>query len=79
VILFQSVIVIVIGLYKRHEIHYRENKNDKQILIHKAKKHIGMCVWCLYIACAPHQVLKFSPDQRILGTHTEELELRVLD
>jgi hypothetical protein len=55
VILFQSVIVIVIviGLYKRYEIHYRENKNDKQILIHKAKRHTGMCFWCLCIACAP--------------------------
>jgi hypothetical protein len=31
VIFFQSiiVIVIVIGLYKRYEIHQRENKNDK--------------------------------------------------
>ena len=43
------------------------------------KKHIGMCVWCLCIACAPHQVLDFSSDQQILGTHIEELELRVLD
>jgi hypothetical protein len=70
VILFQSVIVIVIGLYKRYEIHYRENKNGKQILIHKAKKHTSMCVWCLCIACAPHQVLNFSPDQQNLGTYT---------
>jgi hypothetical protein len=38
-----------------------------------------MCVWCLCIACAAHQVLEFSPDQQILGTYTEELELRVLD
>jgi hypothetical protein len=38
-----------------------------------------MFVWCLYIACVPHQVLNFSHDQQILGTHTEELELRVLD
>jgi hypothetical protein len=29
VILFQSVIVIVIDLYKIYEIHYRENKSDK--------------------------------------------------
>jgi hypothetical protein len=43
------------------------------------KKHTGMCVWCLCIACAPHQVLDFSSDQQILGTHIEELELRVLD
>jgi hypothetical protein len=42
------------------------------------KKHTGMCVWCLCIACAPHQVLDFSSDQQILGTHIEELELRVL-
>jgi hypothetical protein len=33
----------------------------------------------LCIACAPHQVLDFSPDQQILGTHTEELDLRVLN
>jgi hypothetical protein len=38
-----------------------------------------MCVWCLCIVCAPHQVLDFSPDKQILGTHIEELELRVLD
>jgi hypothetical protein len=38
-----------------------------------------MCVWCLCIACALHQVLDFSLDQQILVTHTEELELRVLD
>jgi hypothetical protein len=37
-----------------------------------------MYVWCLCIARAPHQVLNFSSDQQILGTHTEELELRVL-
>ena len=37
-----------------------------------------MCVWCLCIACAPHQVLNFSIAQQILGTHTEELELRLL-
>jgi hypothetical protein len=80
VILFQYVIVIVIDLYRRYEIHYRENKNHRQILIQKnKKKHIVMCVWCLCIACASHQVLNFSPDQQILGTHTEELELKVLD
>jgi hypothetical protein len=33
----------------------------------------------LCIAYAPHQVLDFSSDQQILGTHIEELELRVLD
>jgi hypothetical protein len=44
VILFQSVILIVIDLYKIYEIHYRENKSDKQILIHKAKKNISGCV-----------------------------------
>jgi hypothetical protein len=38
-----------------------------------------MCVRCLCIACALHQVLDFSPDQQILETHIEELELRVLD
>jgi hypothetical protein len=38
-----------------------------------------MCVWCLCIAYAPHQVLNFSHAQQILGTHTEELELRVQD
>jgi hypothetical protein len=45
----------------------------------KQEKHIGMYVWCLCIACAPHQVLDFSPDKQILGTHIKELELRVLD
>jgi hypothetical protein len=40
---------------------------------------ISMYVWCLCIACAPHQVLDFSPDEQILNTHREELELRVLD
>jgi hypothetical protein len=70
----------VIDLYKIYEIHYRENKSGKQILIHKAKKNIPVCVCgVLCIACAPHQVLNFSPSQQILGTHTEELELRVLD
>jgi hypothetical protein len=43
------------------------------------RKYTGMCVWCLCIACAPHQVLNVYSDQQILGTHTEELELRVLD
>jgi hypothetical protein len=28
----------------------------------KQKKYTGMCVWCLCIICAPHQVLNFSPD-----------------
>jgi hypothetical protein len=40
---------------------------------------ISMCVWCLCIACAPHQVLDFSRDQQILKTHIVELVLRVLD
>jgi hypothetical protein len=40
---------------------------------------ISMCVWCLCIACASHQVLDFSPGQQILKTHIEELELRFLD
>jgi hypothetical protein len=41
VILFQSVIMI--DLYKIYEVHYRENKSGKQILIHKAK-NISVCV-----------------------------------
>jgi hypothetical protein len=48
-ILFQSVIVIVIDLYKIYEIHYRENKRGKQILIHKAKKtYRSVCVVFVY-------------------------------
>jgi hypothetical protein len=56
-----------------------KTRSANKYLYTKQKKHTGICVRCLCIACAPHQVLDFSPDQQILGTHIEELELRVLD
>jgi hypothetical protein len=77
-ILFWSVIEIVISLQNIWDTLAR--KQEWQINIYpQSKKHTGTCVRCLCIACAPHQVLDFSPDQQILGTHIEELELRVLD
>jgi hypothetical protein len=69
-ILFQSVIVIVIGLYKIYGVLIPGGYLSIAI---------SMCVLCLCIACASHQALDFSPDQQILKTHIEELELRVLD
>jgi hypothetical protein len=56
-----------------------KTRTANKYLSTKQKNHTGMCVLCLCIACAPHQVLDFSPDQQILGTHIEELVLSVLD
>jgi hypothetical protein len=56
-----------------------KTRTSNKYLSIKQKKHTGMCVRCLCIACVLHQVLDFSPNQQILGTHIEELELRVLD
>jgi hypothetical protein len=59
VILLQSVIVI--DLYKIYEIHYRENKSGKQILIHKAKKtYQYVCVVFVYCMCTSPSVELFS-------------------
>jgi hypothetical protein len=61
VILFQSVIVIVIDLYKIYEIHYRENKSGKQILIHKVKiTYRYVCVVLVYCMCTSPSVELFS-------------------
>jgi hypothetical protein len=61
VILFQSVRVIVIDLYKIYEIHYRENKSGKQILIHKVKiTYRYVCVVLVYCMCTSPSVELFS-------------------
>jgi hypothetical protein len=43
-----------------------KTRSVNKYLSTKQIKHIGMCVRCLCIACAPNQVLDFSPDQQIL-------------
>jgi hypothetical protein len=60
VILFQSVIVIVIGLYKRYEIHYRENKNADKYLSTKQKTYRYLCLVFVYCICTSPSVELFS-------------------
>jgi hypothetical protein len=43
-------------------IHISEKTKTTNKYLSTNKKHTGMCVWCLRIACAPHQVLDFSFD-----------------
>jgi hypothetical protein len=43
-----------------------KTRTTDKYLSTKQKTYWYMCVWCLYIACAPHQVLNFSPDQQTL-------------
>jgi hypothetical protein len=58
VILFQSVIVIVI--YTKYMRYISENTKRTNKYLSTKQKNIGICVRCLCIACAPHQVLIFS-------------------